>query len=112
MPDYRIYFNRKAEFPQVWSFDEGDQTSEVNIVDFKCHDITMVEPGADFAVKVNPDTPTVWINVRRATVQMRAGVAHFFRDTNWRVPRIDVRTPEQIYADNERETDARLGELP
>lgn len=88
MPDYRIYFNRKAEAPQVWSIDEGNQRSEFNVVDFKIHKVSMVEPGADFSVKVNQDTPTVWIWVRRAVMEMRQGVAHFFHDQDWRVPPI------------------------
>jgi hypothetical protein len=80
LPTYRIYFNRKREAPQVWSYDEGDQRSEVNIIDYKLHNISLIEPGADFGVKVNPDTPTVWLIVHRASVQMREGVAHFFHD--------------------------------
>jgi len=28
---YRVYFNRKSEFPQVWSIDEGTQESEINV---------------------------------------------------------------------------------
>lgn len=80
--DYRIFFNRRAEAPQVWSVDEGDQTSEINVSDFKIHHIVLVEPGADFSVKVNPDTPTVWINVRSAVLHMKQGIAHFFPDEN------------------------------
>lgn len=88
MSDYRIYFNRKAEAPQVWSVDEGQQGSEFNVSDFKIHAVGMVEPGADFSVKVNQDSPTVWIWVRNAVLEMRAGQAHFFRNPDWRNPRI------------------------
>lgn len=28
---YRIYFNRAADAPQVWSVDEGSHASEVNV---------------------------------------------------------------------------------
>lgn len=86
MPTYRIYFNRKREAPQVWSYDEGDQSTEVNIIDYKLHKISLVEPGADFGVKANENSPTVWLIVHRAIVQMQAGVAHFFHDHEWRKP--------------------------
>jgi hypothetical protein len=28
---YRVYFNRKSEYPQVWAVDEGSQESEINV---------------------------------------------------------------------------------
>lgn len=32
---YRVYFNRLNEAPQIWSVDEGDQASEINVTAVK-----------------------------------------------------------------------------
>ena len=37
MPTYRVYFNRKAEAPQVWSTDEGSQTTEINVIGYRLY---------------------------------------------------------------------------
>lgn len=29
---YRLYFNRCADFPQIWSIDEGTCATEVNVI--------------------------------------------------------------------------------
>lgn len=97
--NYRVYFNRKNEAPQVFSVDEGDQSTEINVarvegdrVSFRFH--------YDPAVKVNPDTPTAWMVVEYATLQVRNGCAHFSHDPDWRLPKIT------------EETNKRLDELP
>ena len=35
---YRIYFNRERDWPQCWSVDEGDQSSEINVCGFEIQD--------------------------------------------------------------------------
>jgi len=104
MPNWRVYFNRKNEAPQIWSVDEGDQTSEINVKDWKLHRCD-ADSREDLSVKVNPDTPTAWVEVIHATRQIIHGVAHFFHDDNWRVPKL---TPAQT----EEETKRRINELP
>ena len=27
----RVYFNRRSDFPSVWSIDDGDQKNEINV---------------------------------------------------------------------------------
>lgn len=55
---YRVYYNRKREAPQVWSIDEGDQTSEINVraVEIKARMTT----NSDLS-NTDADKPTVWI---------------------------------------------------
>lgn len=85
--DYRVYFNRKNEYPQIWSVDEGDQKSEINVSDFKFHRVS-AESRADLSVKPNNDTPIAWVLIRNATLTIKDGVAHFFHNPNWRDPPI------------------------
>lgn len=99
MSDFRIYFNRKNEAPQVWSVDQGDQSSEINVKEWRLHRCN-ADSHYEASVKVNPDTPTAWIVVMHAIMRVEHGVAHFFHDPDWRVPRIS----QQI--------DDRLDELP
>ena len=42
----------------------------------------------DPSVKINPDTPTAWMTVAYAVLEMRDGVAHFFHDPDWRKPQL------------------------
>lgn len=73
MKKYRIYFNRKVEAPQVWSVDEGDQSSEINVqwVEFQnCS----VGSFYDNLVGVNPDTPCAWFQVYAVAEFTRGGV--------------------------------------
>jgi hypothetical protein len=109
MPNWRVYFNRRNEAPQIWSIDEGDQTSETNVKDWKLHRCD-ADSHEDLSVKPNPDTPTAWVEVIHATMQIIHGVAHFFHDENWRVPKLAPAklTPAQEEEENQR----RINELP
>jgi hypothetical protein len=33
---YRFYYNRSQDFPQCWSVDEGDSSTEINVIDVVC----------------------------------------------------------------------------
>lgn len=63
MKCYRVFFNRLSEAPQVWSVDEGDQSSEINV-----SAVSLVRCSAE--TKFNPaetDTlnkPKAWFEVR------------------------------------------------
>ena len=39
--DYRIYFNRKNEAPQVFSVDCGDQSTEINVSHVQGHKVKL-----------------------------------------------------------------------
>lgn len=68
--NYRLYFNRKNECPQVWSIDEGDQSSEVNVQWFSllgCTAASIYNHGV-----ANEDTPVAWIAVK-GTAEFRDG---------------------------------------
>jgi hypothetical protein len=112
--DYRIFFNRKNEQPQVWSLDEGDQSTEINISSFLLHNVS-ADSHWDPSVKPNPDTPSAWITVIHCKpVRLVNGVAHLFHDSEWRTPSLSLnrRTPEQQEEFNEREVERRINETP
>lgn len=74
---YRFYFNRHAEAPQVWSVDEGDQTTEVNVKQVVCY----VKATSHYnGTKVNPDSPSAWFEVENARLSIIGGVAHIHAD--------------------------------
>jgi hypothetical protein len=70
---YRLYFNRLNEAPQIWSIDEGTQTSEINVSAVSlvnCNAVTRV----DLDETINRDRPKVWIEVI-GTLEVVGGVA-------------------------------------
>jgi hypothetical protein len=85
MPSYRVYFNKASEQP--WSIDEGSQHSEINVKSIRLHHCN-ADSHWDPSIKANPDTPCAWFEIYHAVLQLDDGVAHFFKDPNWRVPPI------------------------
>ncbi len=79
--NYRCYFNRASEFPTVWSIDEGDQSTEINVTDIKINSGCTAETHYDRTVKPNNDTATAWFTVPNAVLEIRDCVAHFFPDS-------------------------------
>jgi hypothetical protein len=110
VPNYRVYFNRKNEAPQVWSIDEGDQSSEQNVINWKTHRCDSDSHYDPTIPDRDPDHPTAWVEVIHAILRMEHGVAHFFHDPDWRVPPLE--TPDQREERMERDTARRLNELP
>jgi len=79
--EYRVYFNRKREAPQVWSIDEGNQASEVNVIAFH------VYPGCTVGSRfngepANDNSPSAWIEVVCDNLVLRNGVAYFMKRPN------------------------------
>ena len=87
MATYRVYYNRRREAPQIVSFDEGDQSTEINVCAVRFHRVSAVSHW-DPNTPPNQDTPSFWLEVFHAVVQVREGTAHFFHDPDWRKPRI------------------------
>lgn len=77
MRRYRVYFNRKSEAPTVWSIDEGVQTSEINVKEFRigvdCHTRSVWNGTAP-----NNDTPSAWMVVTCTRMTIEDGIALFF----------------------------------
>lgn len=78
---YRVYFNRELDFPQAWSVDEGDQSTEINVNGFHilgadCFSkVLSVEERAG----VNPThSPLAWLQVD-GELRMEGGIAIFTR---------------------------------
>jgi hypothetical protein len=57
---YRVYFNRRSEAPQIWSVDEGDQTTEINVQWVRFEGI-FSETVFDSTVTDKENSPCAWI---------------------------------------------------
>jgi hypothetical protein len=70
---YRIYFNRWADAPLIWSVDEGTQATERNVRGVRFDNVsgrTCSGPGD------NVKSPTVWIEVE-AVLTIAEDIAMF-----------------------------------
>lgn len=62
MKRYRCYFNRRSDAPRVWSIDEGDVSSEINVSAIHTRN-------ADICTRTNlterdtENKPMVWIEI-------------------------------------------------
>ena len=64
MKVWRVYFNRAVEAPQVWSIDQGDQTSEINVQGVRFTLGVVAVTKFDPHVRLNNTTaPRGWIEV-------------------------------------------------
>jgi hypothetical protein len=59
---YRAYFNKLSEAPQVWSVDEGNQGSEINVQWIIFKDVT-AHSVFDGTVVDRQNVPCAWIEV-------------------------------------------------
>lgn len=81
---YRIYYNREEDYPQRWSFDEGDVLTEVNVRGYRIHGCECCDNGEHpLTYKQWNDTqrkrrPIVWLTVNARRVVIRSGIAHFY----------------------------------
>ena len=77
---YRAYFNRSVDFPQVWSIDEGDISSEINVLGFQLgHGIrAWSERVPDFTAINAEREPKVRLAIEATKVTLRQGVAVFY----------------------------------
>ena len=79
---YRVYFNRELEWPQCWSVDEGDQTSEVNVVGFVIEGCKVASRNLDAARERSSavhrlDKPFAWIEIEASSFTVSKGIATF-----------------------------------
>lgn len=70
---YRIYFNRLNEAPLIWSVDEGDQTTEINVMGISLHGCD-VETKSNLAETDTENKPKAWLEVR-GNLRVIQGVA-------------------------------------
>lgn len=77
---YRIYFNRLADYPLIWSYDEGTQATEACVAGFRLHGCD-AEHGQHMNVATGSTTaPRVWIAVRATRVEIHSRIAHFYAE--------------------------------
>jgi hypothetical protein len=73
---YRVYFNRSADFPLIWSFDEGDTSTEVLVTDFvidKCVVTSAYDPNGD-----NINTPKGYLRVDAEFMLIEDDIVYFY----------------------------------
>jgi len=70
---FRVYFNRKNEFPQVWSIDYGTQESEINVQRVELN-------GCNATTVYKPEGVTDFNSMPCAWFEVEAGRAVFCRD--------------------------------
>lgn len=73
---YRVYYNRSADFPFVWSFDDGDSKNEQNVT--AIHGVlsgfeSAYDPGGD-----NINTPRAFFWIDAEKVRLEKGEAWFY----------------------------------
>ena len=80
---YRLYFNRCEDFPQIWSIDEGDISTEVNVSGFGLGPGVGARDGCapDFAAIDVVREPKAWVVIEADRVLVERGVALFRRDS-------------------------------
>lgn len=86
MPNFRVYYNRRSDYPFIWSVDEGTQETEVNVTDVE---LTRVSAKTRFDRHVprgSTETPSCWFEVEYAILTVKDNIAYFFHDPNWRQP--------------------------
>lgn len=78
---YRVYYNRSQDFPQLWSVDEGDQSTEFNVIDIDAVGCPVawraLPPPIRAAEGVGPVFPSAWNEIEAAGVKVVRGVAVF-----------------------------------
>jgi hypothetical protein len=78
MPLYRLYFNRCEDFPQIWSIDEGDISTEVNVIGVKAVGRVEFTSGrAERFAEVSAREPKAWVTVDAGSLRVEEGWAVF-----------------------------------
>lgn len=80
MARYRLYYNRSVDWPQCWSVDEGDQSTEFNVQGFEIRGALVrdgVLPSSARGLEgAAPVLPTAWCVVE-GELQVIGGSAIF-----------------------------------
>jgi hypothetical protein len=75
MKNYRCYFNRKNEYPAVWSIDEGSQASEINVQWIKLENVEEVFSFYEVIPDdERHDRPCAWFSVTGTAIFENGGV--------------------------------------
>lgn len=71
---FRVYYHAKANFPQVWSIDEGQQVTEIHVKGFCILGCTVTSEATD---QNKPGEPAGWLEIRGAGFELVNGCAVF-----------------------------------
>jgi hypothetical protein len=69
--DYRVYFNQAKEAPQIWSVDQGDVSTELNVSAVHIEAFSFTASNLE---QKWPE-PKAWLVVPNAQLSIRFGVA-------------------------------------
>jgi hypothetical protein len=75
---FRCYYNRCEDAPQIWSVDEGDQTTEINVIDWRSHGCAIASGLQKGVPTTSKQVPKVWASIFNARLVVEKGVAHFY----------------------------------
>lgn len=76
---YRVYYNRTADEPWLWSVDEGTQESERQVTGVRMHGCDTRERVDLSVVTTDKERPRAWMEVDANLMRVDCeGVAHFF----------------------------------
>lgn len=78
---FRLFYNRSVDWPQVWSIDQGDQSTEFNVIDFLADGCLVrgacLPPAARALEGVATVFPTAWSVIEADRVELVDGIAVF-----------------------------------
>ena len=75
----RVYFNRHADAPLIWSFDHGDMASETKVAGFELHNIHLVSADDPLVPRGDTERPKVWMELLDVVwYEVREDIAHFY----------------------------------
>jgi len=76
---YRLYFNRCEDWPQIWSIDNGDTSTEINVTAWRVEvPCTVTSDRADDLATVDrARQPVAWASIEAQTLTIERGVAVF-----------------------------------
>lgn len=72
---YRVYFNRAEDAPQVWSIDEGDTSTEINVLGV----VTYVQGRSGYDLSKAYPEPKAWIEYE-GKLRVQVGIAYIEED--------------------------------
>lgn len=66
-----MYYNRRADFPQIWSVDEGSHASEINV-----RDVAVLAPmHTHFDAEAKYPEPNAWLDCDDCHIEITSGTA-------------------------------------
>lgn len=75
---YRIYYNRRDDYPISWCIDEGDISTQIRLSKIQLNGITGYFLSVGEKPKLPPNEPYGWLVVENADMILKSGIAVFY----------------------------------